>query len=239
MAHQFFDSRVLDIIDETDQVKRFIIEFNKDIPLKFRAGQFVMINMPIPAKISHRSYSIASAPPDGNNIFELVIVLNPKGLGTPWMWENLRPGSSCQISKPLGKFGLPNPIDTDIYFISTGVGIAPFRSMVWDIFNQNTPHKNLYMIFGTRLASDILYRREMEELAEKHPEFKYIPTLSREGDLWTGRKGYVHSVYEELCAAKDPSYFYLCGWNDMLNEARKRIANMGYEKKFVKFESYD
>ncbi len=238
MAHQFYDSKVIDIIDETDQVKRFIIEFHKNIPLTFRAGQFVMLNFPIPAKISHRSYSIASAP-SIDNIFELVIVLNPKGLGTPWMWENLKPGSTIPVSRPLGKFGLPVPLDTDIYFICTGVGIAPFRSMAWDIFNKNTPHKNIYMIFGTRHQTDMLYRKEMEELEAKYPEFKFIPTLSREGDLWTGRKGYVHSVYEELCAARQPAYFYLCGWNDMLNEARKRIAAMGYEKKFVKFESYD
>ena len=238
MAHQFYDSKVIDIIDETDQVKRFIIEFHKNIPLTFRAGQFVMLNFPIPAKISHRSYSIASAP-SIDNIFELVIVLNPKGLGTPWMWENLKPGSIIPVSRPLGKFGLPVPLDTDIYFICTGVGIAPFRSMAWDIFNKNTPHKNIYMIFGTRHQTDMLYRKEMEELAVKYPEFKFIPTLSREGDLWTGRKGYVHSVYEELCCNKPPAYFYLCGWNDMLNEARKRLANMGYEKKFIKFESYD
>jgi ferredoxin-NADP reductase len=238
MAHQFFDSKVLDIIDETEQVKRFIIEFNKDIPLNFRAGQFVMINMPIPAKITHRSYSIASAPCT-DNVFELVIVLNPQGLGTPWMWENLKPGSVVPVSKPLGKFGLPVPLDQDICFVCTGVGIAPFRSMAWDIFNKDTPHKNIYMVFGTRHISDILYRNEMEELAGKHPEFKYIPTLSREGENWTGRKGYVHQAYEELFSDRRTAYFYLCGWNDMLNEARKRIADMGYEKKLVKFETYD
>jgi ferredoxin-NADP reductase len=238
MAHQFFDSKVLEIIDETDQVKRFIIEFNKDMPFSFRAGQFVMINMPIPAKITHRSYSIASAPSD-DHIFELVIVLNPKGLGTPWMWENLKPGSVVPVSKPLGKFGLPENIDGDVCFICTGVGIAPFRSMAWDIFNKNTPHKNLYMAFGTRHKSDILYHKEMEELAAKHPEFKYLPVLSREGEGWVGKKGYVHQLYEELFADKRPGYFYICGWNDMLNEARKRLADMGYDKKRIKFESYD
>jgi CDP-4-dehydro-6-deoxyglucose reductase len=95
------------------------------------------------------------------------------------------------------------------------------------------------MAFGTRHKSDILYRKEMEELAAKHPEFKYVPVLSREGEGWEGRKGYVHQLYEELFADKRPGYFYICGWNDMLNEARKRLAEMGYDKKRIKFESYD
>jgi hypothetical protein len=30
----------------------------------------------------------------------------------------------------------------------------------------------------------------------------------------------------------------LCGWNVMLDEARERLKNMGYEKKDVRFESY-
>jgi len=239
MAHQFYDSKVLEIIDETSDVKRFIIEFNKEIPFSFRAGQFVMLNFPINAKISHRSYSIAS-PPSDDHIFELVIVLNPKGLGTPWMWENLKPGSPIPVSRPLGKFGLPPVLDADLCFICTGVGIAPFRSMLMDILSKNTPHKNIYMVFGTRHEKDMLYRREIEEIAEKHPEFKYLPTLSREtSETWKGHKGYVHTIYEELYADKRPGYFYLCGWNDMLNDARKRLAEMGYDKKQIKFESYD
>jgi CDP-4-dehydro-6-deoxyglucose reductase len=239
MAHQFYDSKVLDIIDETSDVKRFIIEFNKDIPFSFRAGQFVMLNFPINAKISHRSYSIAS-PPSDDHIFELVIVLNPKGLGTPWMWENLKPGSPIPVSKPLGKFGLPPQLDADLCFICTGVGIAPFRSMLFDIIAKNTPHKNIYMVFGTRHEKDMLYRKEMEEIAQKYPDFKFIPTLSRESSpAWMGHKGYVHPIYVELFVDKRPGYFYICGWNDMLNEARKNLAEMGYDKKQIKFESYD
>ena len=94
------------------------------------------------------------------------------------------------------------------------------------------------MAFGTRYEKDILYRNEMDEFAAKHPEFKFIPTLSREQN-WNGHKGYVHQIYEELFSDKRQGYFYLCGWNDMLNEARKRLAEMGYDKKVIKFESYD
>ena len=239
MGYKFYDCKVTDIIDETDDVKRFFFECPKDIDFSFSAGQFVMLLLPIDAKIKHRSYSIAS-PPSDNNKFELIIVLNPKGLGTPWMWDNLKPGSVIPVSRPIGKFLLPESIDRDICFICTGVGIAPFRSQLWDIFNRAIPHRNLYMVFGTRYEKDILYRNEMNLLQQEHPEFHFIPTLSRENsENWKGRKGYVHHVYEELFADRRDAYFYICGWKDMLNEARKRIADMGYDKKFIKFEVYD
>jgi len=77
------------------------------------------------------------------------------------------------------------------------------------------------------------------ELQEQHPEFKFIPVLSREKSGWEGRTGYVHPVYEELFSDKRPAYFYVCGWPAMIKEARQRIEAMGYDKKRIKFELYD
>lgn len=238
MAYQFQEATVVRIIDENDVVKRYFIKVPDEIPFSFKAGQFIMLDLPIDSKYTNRSYSIASAPTE-DNIFELCIVLNPNGLGTPYIFENFKEGSKVMISKVLGKFTLPAEIDRDICFICTGTGIAPLRAQVVDIMNKKTPHQNLYMVFGNRWEKDILYRKEMEDLAAINPKFKFIPVLSRDNNGWTGKKGYVHPVYEEIFADKRPAYFYICGWADMLKEARQRIEALGYDKKCVRFESYD
>lgn len=238
MAYQFQEAKIIRIIDENDVVKRFFIQAPEHMEFRFKAGQFVMLDLPIDSKYTNRSYSIASAPSD-DNIFELCIVLNPKGIGTPYMWENFREGSSVQISKVLGKFTLPEELDRDICFICTGTGIAPLRSQLLDILNRQVAHRNLYMVFGNRWTKDILYREEMEKLEEYHPEFRFIPILSRDNADWTGPKGYVHQVYEEIFSDRRSAYFYLCGWADMLKEARHRLETMGYDRKAIRFESYD
>jgi CDP-4-dehydro-6-deoxyglucose reductase len=238
MAYEFHDATIIDILDETDVVKRFFIKVPDDRPFSFKAGQFIMFDLPIDAKYTNRSYSIASAPSD-DNTFELCIVLNPKGLGTPYMWENFKVGTTVKISRVLGKFQLKEPIEEDICFICTGTGIAPLRSMLIDIHNRKVPHKNLYMVFGNRWEKDILYRKEMEELENEIPGFSFIPVLSRDNDGWTGRTGYVHQIYEEIFSDKRPARFFICGWADMLKEARQRLENMGYDRKAIKFESYD
>lgn len=156
-----------------------------------------MLNLPIASKFTNRSYSIASAPSD-DNTFELAIVLNPKGLGTPYLWENIEEGSEIDVSKPLGKFVLKDPIEDDICFVCTGTGIAPLRSMLHHIKNKNIPHKKIYMVFGNRWEKDIIYRKDMEDLAKTMPSFEYIPVLSRDSENWTGKKGYVHPIYEEI-----------------------------------------
>ena len=238
MAYKYDEAEIINIIDESDIVKRFFIKVPDEIPFSFKAGQFIMLNLPIDSKYTNRSYSIASAPSD-DNTFELCIVINPNGLGTNYMWSNYKIGTKVQISKVLGKFQLPEEIDRDVCFIGTGTGIAPLRSMAVDILKRGRPCKNIYMVFGNRWAKDISYRAEFEALEKEFPNFKFIPVLSRDNEGWTGKKGYVHTIYEEIFADKRPAYFYICGWADMLKEARHRLEAMGYDKKAIRFESYD
>lgn len=216
----------------------------------FEPGQFVTLDLPIHEKPARRqrSYSIASWP-DGTNVFELVIVLLEGGAGTTWLFNEIKEGSELTFRGPLGKFTLPENIDRDLFLICTGTGIAPFRSMAHHILNHNISHQNIYLIFGCRKLGDCLYGRELKELAEKMTGFQYIPTFSREvpeNQNHLIRTGYVHSIYEEICrtgagAAPDslkPAYFYLCGWKNMIDEAKQRIQALGYDRKTIHQELY-
>lgn len=239
MKQAFYDAEIIHIIDESETVKRFFFKVPHLETFVFKPGQFVMIDLPIESKISYRSYSIASAP-GRDNIFELIIVLNPPGLGTPYMWDNYKVGIKVPVAGPVGKFVLPETITTDLCFLATGTGIAPLRSMLHHIINNNIPYQHIYMVFGNRWQKDILYKEEMELLAQQHPRFRFIPVLSREdASTWSGRTGYVHDVYKEIFADKRPAMFFLCGWKNMIMEARDNLVAMGYGKEHIKFELYD
>lgn len=239
MKATYYPSTIVDILDEAPGVKRFF--FNIQFPdFVFKPGQFVMVDLPIESKVTNRSYSIASAP-NSTNTFELIIVLNPDGKGTPHMWDNYKIGDIVPISAPLGKFVLPEYQSTELCFIATGTGIAPFRSMVHHLLNQGQATHPIKLIFGCRTQRDLLYRAEMEALMAQYPLFSYIPVLSRADESWLGYKGYVHQVYENLYTQQPllPVSFYLCGWKNMITEARERLVKMGYDKSHIKFELYD
>jgi len=228
---------ITQIIDETPNTKRYFIQIPELESFDFKPGQFITFDLPIDEKPSKRlrSYSIASWP-NGSNELELVIVLNESGAGTPWLFENALAGTELTLRGPQGVFNLPETIDTDLFFICTGTGIAPFRSMSHFIHNNYIPHKNIYLIFGTRKKLDLLYFDELTKLEAEFPGFHFIPTLSREE--WEGRTGYVHLVYEELLVNRQEAKFYLCGWKAMLDETKKRILDLGYDKKSIHQESY-
>jgi NAD(P)H-flavin reductase len=108
--------------------------------------------------------------------------------------------------------------------------------MVQHIKLKNLPHENIHILFGVRTQKDLLYHDELKQLEKELPKFHYHPTLSREE--WEGKKGYVHTIYEELCGGKQPAAFFLCGWKNMIDEAKKRIQEMGYDRKAIHQELY-
>lgn len=229
--------KVIRIQDETCDTRRFWIEVPELDTFDFIPGQFVTLDLPIHEKVNKRwrSYSIASWP-DESNVFELIIVLDKQGAGTAYLFNEIKVGSALTLRGPQGVFILKEPLDNNILMICTGTGVAPFRSMIHHIKNQDILHKDIHLVFGCRTKDTLLYFDELTKLQESIPGFHYVPTLSRE--LWEGKSGYVHPIYETICEDRKITNFYLCGWKGMIDEAKKRIVEMGYDKKAIHSEIY-
>ncbi len=228
---------VIKIENETEDTRKFWLQFPDLETFDFIPGQFVTLDLPIHEKSNKRwrSYSIASNP-NGTNIIELLIVLDKNGAGTPYLFNEIKVGSQLTARGPQGVFTIKDPIENDIIMICTGTGIAPFRSMVKHLYLHNIYHKNIYLVFGCRTKASLLYYNEMKQLQNEMLNFHFIPTLSRE--QWEGKSGYVHPVYEEICKDKRPVNFFLCGWKGMIDEAKNKILEMGYDKKSIHLEIY-
>jgi len=242
---KWHDSKVIKITDESPTTKRFWVEVPEEEEIDFKAGQFVTMDLPISDKRTKRwrSYSIANAP-NGSNVLEFCIVLLEGGLATTYLFNEIKVGSTIRFKGPSGGFVLKEPVDKDLVLICTGTGVAPFRSMVLDIYNQKKAHQNIHLIFGTRQEDGILYEKEFEELLEKMPELKYSVALSRAENLpqkkYEVAKGYVHPIYQKhFETVRDDVHFWICGWSNMIDEAvAKLMLEMGYDKKQIHYELY-
>ncbi|TNE61186.1 MAG: oxidoreductase [Bacteroidetes bacterium] len=241
MPTVWYDSIVKKIEQASPSVRRFWLETPGSPHPAFKAGQFITMDLPIGEKRLQRwrSYSIASGPGDDPNVMELCIVRAPEGLGSKYLFDEVKPGSVLRWKGPDGAFYLPDTIEDDLVFICTGTGVAPFRSMLRDLLQSGKPHRNIHLIFGTRTEGDILYRDEFEALTKTMPGFRYDVALSREPD-WPGYRGYVHQVYLEQYAEKRPDIrFYICGWSNMIDEAvANLLLKIGYDRKQVFYELY-
>lgn len=242
MLGTWYDAEFIKIETINPTVKRFWVRIPSVTTFDFKPGQFMTFDLPIHARKRKRwrSYSIASAP-DGTNILEFIIVHLEGGAGTTYLFNEVNVGTPLRLRGPQGAFTLPKNLMQypEICFICTGTGVAPFRSALLDMQQQQQAHPSIHLIFGTRYQEGILYRSEMEALAQQNSDFNYHVTLSREqSEHWKGHQGYVHQIYEQLYADKRDVVFYLCGWNVMLDEAQERLQAMGYGKGQIYLESY-
>ena len=149
MLQPWQDAIVTKIVQETPTTKRFFFALTSGHVFDFIPGQFVTFDLPIHEQKNKRwrSYSIASAP-SNNNEFELVIVLLEGGLGTTYLFNEVAVGTTLLMRGPQGVFVLPKSITTDLYFICTGTGVAPFRSMLLDIHQKKIPHQQMHLLLS-------------------------------------------------------------------------------------------
>lgn len=234
-----------DIIKETPTTNRFYIKpESKSI---FKPGQFVSLDLPIDEKPSRRirHYSVANSP--SQDTYELIIVKKPGGKGTDYLW-NSPVGTELEFTGPSGIMTMGEDTNKNYIFICTGTGISPFKCMLEYIRENNIQTGDIHLVFGTRDKESILYYDEMIQLEKDIPQFKYHIILSRE--TWNGKQGYVHSLYEELIQSyfnqiEDGSYngldieFFICGWKEMVKDARAKLQELGFDKKQIKMEIYE
>ena len=161
----------------------------------YQPGQFVSaVALDANGKQQTRAYSIASAP--SGNTFELCVNRVEDGFFSNHLADlpDLPMGSTIEIHGPHGHFVLQEPI-TDSIFVATGTGIAPMRAYTQWLFPADGPDrsqgKQIWLVYGTRYETDMYYHDEFAALAQRAPNFHYLPTLSRAQPEWTGLRGYV------------------------------------------------
>jgi len=94
-------------------------------------------------------------------------------------------------------------------------------------------------VFGVRHQEDLYYNEEFQELERRHPNFRYIPTLSREDSTWSGATGYVQEHVRKLAEGRHDLDAYICGLRDMVQANRELLKSLGWDRKSIVYERFD
>lgn len=200
----------------------------------FVPGQFLSVTAAIGDDDITRAYSIASPP--GGDRFALCANLVQDGYLSPFLF-GLRPGDEIDFKGPYGAFILRRPV-SDSIFVATGTGIAPFRSMLLSHLSAH-PDRQFTLIFGVRYEHGLLYHAELSALAQRHPNFRYMPTLTRPPDYWKGLTGRVQQPTMEALGDRGDVDVYICGLREMVDDVRLKLKAIGLDRKRIIYEKYD
>jgi ferredoxin-NADP reductase len=236
---QTFATRLVRSISLSAQTKHLEFEVPALPRFGFVAGQWLSFktNKPDGEEIT-RAYSIASSPGENNR---LALCLNrvQDGFMSNFLCD-LQEGQEISCQGPFGDFILRPPL-RDTVFIATGTGVAPFRSMLHWLLADPVRHqdKRLTLLFGNRTEKDIYYHEEFVDLAARHPNFSYLPTLSRGASEWQGLRGYVQEHLPEIVQRRTDMHAYICGLDKMVKANRELLKGLGWDRKAILYEKYD
>lgn len=234
-----FDARLVRSVPLSEFTKHLELEVNGVARFGFVPGQWLSVkaNMPDGEEMT-RAYSIAS-PPSENGRFAFCLNRVQDGFMSNYLFS-LDVGAKIAFQGPFGNFILRPPLH-DTVFVATGTGIAPFRSMLHWLLAESDRHQGheFWLLFGARREQDIYYREEFERLAAEHPNFHFLPTLSRADAGWKGLSGYVQEHLPEIVGTRTDMHAYICGLDKMIKANRELLKGLGWDRASIRYEKYD
>jgi glycine betaine catabolism B len=144
--------------------------------LNYTAGQFAFFDIGgvyNDPKGPIRHFTISSSPTEKFIMFSTRIRDSPykKRLST------LEEGAKVKVRGPEGEFVLHQEYSKAAVFLSGGIGVTPFRSMIKYATDKQLPLK-ITMFDSNRNRDSILFKNEFDDWANKNKNLKIIYTVS-------------------------------------------------------------
>ena len=227
---QFARVEVADAWDETDGLRGLRLELGALEPRHTRPGQVVKLR----AGEREAYFALANAP-RADGAAELLL---KRGTPVADALAAVRPGETVEATAP---FGDGFPVDAahgrDVLLFAAGSGISPMRALLQWLSAQRR-HGKLALFYGQRSDRDFAYVREHDSW--RRDGVHLVLCASQPSPTWTGARGYVQTVADELRlhqVSVDNAVAFLCGMRPMVDEVRRLLQQYGLpaERTFLNF----
>ena len=221
-------------------------------PFNYTAGQFAFFDIGgvyNDPKGAIRHFTISSSPTEN------FIMFSTRIRDSPYKQRllTLEKGSKVKVRGPEGQFVLHEDYSKPAVFLSGGIGVTPFRSMVKYATDKQLPIK-IVMFDSNRNRSNILFRKEFDDWANTNNNLRIIYTISEEGDQeheqssfaakndWKGEYGRIDKamILKYLDTSElNNSVFYICGPPSMLKAMQSLLQEeLEVPKDRIKVEEF-
>jgi glycine betaine catabolism B len=225
--------------EELEGTDIMTFKFTKKGYPKYKAGQFAFFpldNVNNDSKGPVRHFSLTSSPTEG------VLMVSTRIRDTPYKQRlsAIQEGEQVKVSKAQGNFVLHDDYSKPAIFLSGGIGVTPFRSMIKYATDKQLPLR-IMMFDSNRNRQNILYKGEFDKWAAQNQNLKIIYTITEEGKgkeqeqqgmadatriaietkgNWNGERGRIDRTMIERHVSKEEisdAIFYICGPPGMIH----------------------
>ncbi len=215
--------------------------WEKPTGFRFKAGQFSNVSLVDPSETdaegNTRTFTIASAPHEE----DLMVATRMRDTAFKRVFKTMSLGTEVKIEGPYGNFNLQSNAARPAVFLTGGIGITPFRSIVLDATRNKLPHR-VFLFYSNRRPEDAAFLEELQQIERENPNYKFNGTMTqieKSNRLWQGATGYIDKkmLAESIGDLTDPIY-YLAGPPGMVAAMRKMLNDVGISDDDVRTEEF-
>jgi len=211
-------AKLVEVIVETPTIKTLVVE--PQVPLEFRAGQFVQLTLP---GVGEAPFTPSSSPHETEHV---AITILKTGAVTDRLHE-CTVGQTLGIRGPFGKgYPLEKLKGKEVLVVGGGVGLAPLRALILALLADMSDIKRMSIKYGARTMEELLYRDQHAQWA-KHSKVDFACTIDHPQEGWDGHTGVVTTLLKDLDIDKDNCLAFVCGPSIMLKFTTMTLLDEG------------
>jgi ring-1,2-phenylacetyl-CoA epoxidase subunit PaaE len=234
MAIAFHRLRVADVRREAPDAVSVAFTVPPDLAedYRFTPGQHLTLRTVFDADECRRSYSICTAPDDGE--LRVAVKRVDGGRFSTWINDVLKAGDVIDVMTPQGRFGAAATHDArrNYLAIAAGSGITPVISLARTLLAREED-ATFTLLYGNRTSQSIIFKDALDDMKDRFLDrFTVHHVLSREQQelvLLNGRidAAKVNAVVDAMGGAQAVDHVFLCGPGGMIEDSKAALLARG------------
>lgn len=240
----YYTLKVKEVVKETADT--VTIHFKQPLfkKVKYKAGQFLTLIVPINGKKERRSYSMSSAPALDNTVAVSVKRVEG-GLVSNYINDHVKAGDSLEVMEPLGNFIFEpdKKKKRNLVLFGGGSGITPLMSMLKSALFLE-PETTVSLVYANSNEESIIFAKKLDELKAKFGDrLTLVHNLSKPKDEsypYSGRMDDVRvvNILNLLPNASNDSEYYICGPEGMMEAVKQGLKTRKVSASKIFTESF-
>jgi ferredoxin-NADP reductase len=215
--------------------------FEKPENFEFEAGQFVNFTLLSPDDTdlqgNSRALSIASAPHEGN----LMVAMRLRPTAFKRNLNSLPLGSELLLQGPYGWMTLPRNGARPAVLLAGGIGITPFRSLIWNAAESLSPRR-IFLFYSVRVPEEAAFLEELQEMERYNGRYKLICTVTQPEKASMSWRGETGRISIEMLSKWIPDLsvpiYYIAGPPGMVTGVRNMLIGSGIAEEDIRAEEF-
>ncbi|KGI69163.1 ferredoxin--NADP reductase [Mycolicibacterium rufum] len=221
-ADAFAPLRIKRVVRETADAVSLVLDVPEHCSARYRyrAGQYLTLQVHIEGRALRRCYSMSSAPADDE--LQITVKRDPGGVVSNWLNDIAAEGDEVHAAPPEGRFVLRDGTTESeaLVAFAGGSGITPIMSLVRTVLADST--RPVALFYANRAPESVIFSDVLAALADRHPDRL---TVVHHHDC---ERGVVTpAAVESFVGGIGDADYYICGPAPFIDTVASALSSRG------------